>query len=147
MALGKEKDRLSGLPVFACLDADALHLIAFSAETRKLAAGEPLFRRGDAADFAVLVVSGALTLEGDASNATALRIARPGTLLCESALLAPGHRTSTASARGGSIVLSISRSLMLRVLQAYPDNAGAVRAYWAKRLERRVSDVRTAVRR
>ncbi len=26
MALGKDKDRLSRLPVFACLDADALHL-------------------------------------------------------------------------------------------------------------------------
>ncbi len=120
--------------------------IAFSAETRRLAAGETLFRRGDAADTAVLLVSGALTLEGDASNETALRIARPGTLLCESALLAPGHRTATVSARDSSIVLSVSRSLMLRVLQAYPDNAGALRDYWARRLDRRVSDVRSAVR-
>lgn len=146
MALGKDKDILSRLPVFACLDAEALHLIAFSAETRRLAAAEILFRRGDAADTAVLVVSGMLTLEGDASNATALRIARPGTLLCESALLAPGHRTATASARDGSIVLSVSRSLMLRVLQAYPENAGALRDYWALRLGRRVSEVRSAIR-
>ena len=146
MALGKNKDSLSRLPVFACLDADALHLIAFSAETRRLPAGETLFRRGDAADTAVLLVSGTLTLEGDASNETTLRIARPGTLLCESALLAPGHRTATVSARDPSIVLSVSRSLMLRVLQAYPDNAGALRDYWAMRLGRRVSDVRSAIR-
>ena len=146
MALGKNKDSLSRLPVFACLDADALHLIAFSAETRRLTVGETLFRRGDAAETAVLLVAGALTLEGDASNATALRIARPGTLLCESALLAPGHRTATVSARDPSLVLSVSRSLMLRVLQAYPDNATALRDYWAMRLGRRVSDVRSAIR-
>ncbi len=146
MALGKEKDRLSRLPVFSCLDVEALHLIAFSAETRRLVAGETLFRRGDAADAAVLVISGVLTLEGDASNETALRIAGPGTLLCESALLAPGHRSATASARDSSTVLSISRSLMLRVLQAYPDNAGALRDYWVRRLDRRASDIRTAVR-
>ena len=146
MALGKDKDRLSRLAVFACLDADALHLVAFSAETRRLAAGETLFRRGDAADTAVLLVSGTLALEGDASNATALRIARPGTLLGESALLAPGHRTATAVARDASIVLGVSRSLMLRVLQAYPDNAGALRGYWVKRLGRRVSGVRSAIR-
>ena len=146
MALGKEKDRLSRLPVFACLDEDALHLIAFAAETRRLAAGETLFRRGDAADTAVLVVSGALTLEGDASKPAARRTAGPGTLLSESALLAPGHRSATASAGQSSIVLSIPRSLMLRVLKAYPDNAGALRDYWARRLFRRVGDVRTAIR-
>ena len=146
MALGKDKDRLSRLAVFACLDADALHLIAFSAETRSLAVGETLFRRGEAADTAVLLVSGTLTLEGDASNATTLRIARPGTLLCESALLAPGQRTATVVARDASIVTGVSRSLMLRVLQAYPDNAGALRGYWAMRLARRVNGVRSAVR-
>ncbi len=145
MALGKQKDRLSRLPVFACLDAEALHLIAFSAETRKLAAGEMLFRRGDPADAAVLVISGALRLEGDASNETALRIAGPGTLLSETALLAPGHRSATVSARDSSMVLSISRSLMLRVLQAYPGNAGALRDYWAGRLDRRVGNIRGAV--
>ena len=147
MALGKEKDRLSRLPVFACLDEDALHLIAFSAETRRLAAGETLFRRGDAADTAVLVVSGALTLEGDASQATTRRTAGPGTLLGETALLAPGHRDATASAGQSSIVLSVPRSLMLRVLQAYPDNAEALRDYWVRRLDRRVGDVKTAMRR
>ena len=146
MALGKDKDHLSRLPVFACLDADALQLIAFSAETRRLAVGETLFRRGETADTAVLLVSGALTLEGDVSSATALKIARPGTLLSESALLAPGHRMATVSARDRSVVLSVSRSLMLRVLQAYPDNAGSLRDYWAARLFRRVSDVRSAMR-
>ena len=110
MALGKDKDRLSRLAVFACLDADALHLIAFSAETRSLAGGETLFRRGEAADTAVLLVDDAVLVEE------------------------------------ASIVTGVSRSLMLRVLQAYPDNAGALRGYWAMRLARRVNGVRSAVR-
>ena len=40
--------------------------------------------------------------------------------------MAPGHRNATVSARDSSMVLGVSRSLMLRVLQAYPGNAGAL---------------------
>ncbi len=143
MALGTDMARLRSLPVLSCLDEDALRLVAFSAEARALPSGHLLFRRGDPTDGAVLVVSGALALDTGHGDTRAIR---PGTLLDESALLAPGFRSATTTAAGTTTTVAIPRSAMMRVLEAYPSNAVALRRYWAERLSRRLDAFKAATR-
>ena len=144
MALGREMDRLRRLPVFACLDADALRLLAFSAEPRRLPAGHVLFRRGEPADAAVLLATGTLALDAEHEENLSVRWALAGTLLNETALFAAGVQVATATAHEAATVIAVPRSLMMRVLDVYPHNAPALRRYWAARLGGRLAALRAA---
>ena len=144
MALGRDIERLRRLPVFACLDAEALKLLAFSAEVRRLPAGHVLFRRGEPAEAAILLATGTLALDEEHEHSLSVRWAQAGTLLNETALFAPGLQTVTATAQEICTVVSVSRTLMLRVLDVHPANAGPLRRYWAARLGGRLAALRSA---
>ena len=145
MALGRDIERLRRLPVFACLEPEALKMVAFSAEARHLPAGHVLFRRGEAAEAAVLLAGGTLALDEEHEENLSVRWARVGALLNETALLAPGLQTFTATAHEDCTVVSVPRALMLRLLDHYPSNAAVLRRYWAGRLGARLADFRAAV--
>ena len=145
MALGDDIDRLRRLPVFACLDGEALRLVAFSAGARRLPAGHVLFRRGEPAEAAVLLATGTLALDAEHEDALSVCWARAGTLLNESALFAPSLQTVTATAQEHSTVMTVPNALMMRLLDVYPRNAVALRRYWARRLEDRLAAFRAAV--
>ena len=145
MALGEDIGRLRRLPVFACLDPEALKLVAFSAEARRLPAGHVLFRRGEAAEAAVLLATGTLALDEEHEDSLSVRWAQAGTLLNEAALFAPGLQTVTATAHETSTVVSVPRALMIRVLEVHPGNAAVLRRYWAGRLAGRLAAFRSAV--
>jgi CRP-like cAMP-binding protein len=146
MALGQDIERLRQLPVFACLDAEALKLVAFSADARRLPAGHVLFRRGEAAETATLLASGTLALDEEDEDNLSVRWALAGTLLNEAALFAPGIQTVTATAHDDCAVVNVSHGLMMKVLDVYPGNAAALRRYWAGRLGDRLAAFRSAVR-
>ena len=145
MAFDRDMERLRRLPVFACLDAEALKLVAFSAEARCLPAGHVLFRRGEAANAAVLLAAGTLALDEEHEDSLSVRWASAGTLINEAALFAPGIQTVTATAHEDSIVVGVPRALMMRVLDVHPANAAALRRYWAARLGDRLAALKAAV--
>lgn len=145
MPLSHDIERLRRLPVFACLDAEALKLVAFSAETRRLPAGHVLFRRGEVAEGAVLLVMGTLALDEEHEDCLSVRWVQAGTLLNEAALFAPGIQTVTAMADDACTVVSVPHALMNRVLDVYPENAVPLRRYWAGRLGSRLTAFRSAV--
>ena len=120
MSLEDDVRTLAGNPALAELDADALRLIAFSAETRILRAGDVIFRRNDPSDGGIFILSGSVAL--DAGGRTT-GVFGPGSLLGDMALLTETRRPATAIAREPSSVLKISRPLFHRVLQEFPDNA------------------------
>lgn len=146
MALERDIERLNRLPVFACLDGEALRLVAFSAEARRLPAGHVLFRRGEPAEAAVLLADGRLALDAEGGEPSSVRFASAGMLLNESALFAASLQVATATARTDCTVVTVPHSLMRRVLAVYPDNAVALRRYWAERLGARLAGLRAAVR-
>lgn len=143
MALGREMERLRRLPLFACLDAEALRLLAFSAEAKRLPAGHVLFRRGEVAEAAILLDAGTLALDAEDDENLSVRWARAGTLLNEAALFSPGRQVATATAHEDSVVVAVPHTLMRRVLDAYPANALPLRRYWATRLGERLGAFRT----
>ncbi len=92
MALEDDVATLARNAIFAALAPDALRLLAFSAETRVLRAGDILFRRDEPSNGGFVVLSGSIALDASDHGASATRIARPPTLIGEIALLARTNR-------------------------------------------------------
>lgn len=134
MALEDDIANLRRIPLLEDFDTEALRLLAFSAETRLLRAGDALFRRGEASDGGFILTSGSIALEKHDDGRPAEKILRPYTLLGETALIAETIRPVTAIAREPSTILKISRILFLRILDEFPATAARVRARVASRL-------------
>lgn len=126
MSLDRDVDLLARQPMLALLGRDALRLIAFAAETRILRQGEVLFRKDEPAHGALLVVEGRVALERADEGIVAAPQVGPGTLLTPLALITDTKRATSAYARESSQVMSLTRSVMHRVLAEFPDAALAL---------------------
>ncbi|MDR3424822.1 MAG: cyclic nucleotide-binding domain-containing protein [Alphaproteobacteria bacterium] len=135
MALETEVELLRALPLFSELESEAVRLIAFSAESKSMRAGDVLFRQGDASDGGYLVISGAIALDASQNGAIAAKVVGPGALIGELALLASTRRPATAIARQTSTVLKISRALFLRAIEASPTSAERLKRLLTIQLE------------
>jgi len=133
MSLDATIAQLARTRPFDALPRDALQLVAFSAEERKLAAGDVLFEQGDAADCGYFVLSGAITqtIRGEGEPRT--HIARAGAVIGEAALLAEITRPATALATQNARVLRITRHVFQRVLGEFPQEASKLRVKMAGR--------------
>ena len=131
MALHDTVRAMASVPALAALDPEALRLIAFSAETRILRAGDVLFNEGEPSDCGYVVLSGMISLAN--GGGPAIHVGPP-TLIGEAAMIVETLRPADARAREPSSVLKISRSLFHRVLSEYPDGASRVRRIVAERL-------------
>ncbi len=65
MALDDDIALMARVPLFASLGDEPVRLLAFSAETRFLRAGDVLFKEGQAADSGYVVAAGRVTLESE----------------------------------------------------------------------------------
>ncbi len=140
---------LSQVPVLRRLGAPALRILAIGAEAYSVQAGQVLFAAGEAADCAYVVQRGSFQLTPERAAEGEL-IAEPGSLLGEAALLSQSQRPLTAVAREDSIVLRISRTMFLRMLDSYPEAAQRLReliAAHAEQWAREMENVRAALAR
>jgi CRP-like cAMP-binding protein len=144
MALEDDVATLARNAIFAALAPDALRLLAFSAETRVLRAGDILFRRDEPSNGGFVVLSGSIALDASDHGASATRIARPPTLIGEIALLTRTNRPATAIAREPSNVLRISQQLFRRVLSEDPAGAERLRQSLAARLSQFTAELEAA---
>lgn len=127
MAIDDDIALLERVPLLKMLGREGLRVIAISADTRELAPGEVLFREGQFADSAYVVVNGHIRV----AHEDAAKSARPGhseevgtgALLGEIALITEISRPATATALTQASVLRISRSIFMRTIESYPDAA------------------------
>jgi CRP-like cAMP-binding protein len=133
MTLEEDIGRLSRTRPFNLLPHDAVQLIVFSAEKRKLAVDERLFEEGDSADCGYFVLSGSVALTARGHAGERVRVASAGALIGENAMIAEVLRPSSARARENSVVLRISRGVFHRVLGEFPKEAARMRAALAAR--------------
>jgi len=129
---------LRGIATFDVLDDEALRFLATHAEARSLAAGEALFRAGEAADCGYVLVSGCITLADvrpDGVTRAELKV-EPVALIGETALITPGPRPALAVAAEPCALLRISRTTFLMALERAPQAAAKLRRNLARRLER-----------
>jgi CRP-like cAMP-binding protein len=140
---------LEQVPIFRRLGKAAIRIVAIGAENLAVEPGQVLFTAGETADGAYVVQRGSLMLKsGRASEGDV--VAGPGTLLGESALLAETKRPATATAREGTAVLRISRTMFLKMLESNPEAAKRLRDTIAERTdqwERDIENVRAALAR
>ncbi len=142
MSLEIDIQSLADAPVLSKLDNEALRLIAFSAETLRLRAGDLLFRQGDASDGGYVVVSGAVALVGSGPGAVG-KIVGPGALIGELALLTTTKRPTNAVIDQDATLLKISRALFQRALEESPSSAARLRRSLAQKLKRFSQDLET----
>jgi CRP-like cAMP-binding protein len=143
--MGREDDigKLAANPAFAAIEPEALRLIAFSAETRILHAGDVLFRRDEISNDGFVVLTGSIALDASGQGATTARIVRPPGLIGELALVTQTRRPATAIAREPSTILRISRQLFHRVLLDFPGSAELLRQSLGARLGQFIGDLGT----
>jgi len=132
VTLDDDVARLHRTRPFDLLPREAVQLIAFSCEKRRLRAGEALFFPGEAADSGYFVHSGAITLLEDGAEEGERRIG-PGALIGETALYAATARRVSARAAEDSVVIRIPRETFRRVLKEFPAGAEKIRAALAAR--------------
>jgi CRP-like cAMP-binding protein len=142
MALDQDIARLAKVPILGALDDGARRLVAFSAETRVLRAGDVLFREGERASCGYFVLTGSFRLTGGPTvNDTDPVLVAPGTLLGETALLREATRPVTAVAQEPSTVLRIGRTLFLRVLREHQGSAEKIEGFLKARLRQQLQDL------
>jgi CRP-like cAMP-binding protein len=140
---------LERIPIFRRLGSGALRIVAIGAESYSVETGQVLFTVGETADGGYIIQRGSFSLSTERGNEAEV-VAGPGTLLGESALIAETKRPATARAREDSVVLRISRSMFLRMLEGYPDAAQRLRDLLASRADqwaRDIENVRAALAR
>jgi CRP-like cAMP-binding protein len=130
--------RLGRTRPFDLLPREAVQLIAFSCEKRRLRAGEALFFAGETGDSGYFVHSGAIILVEDGAKPKAERRVGAGSLIGESALYAPTARRVSARAAEDAVVIRISQETFRRVLTEFPAGAEKIRAALAGRMRRLV---------
>lgn len=123
MALRDDMILLNAFPIFAAMEPEALQLVAFSAETRFLRANDVLFRLGDQADAAYIITGGRLLVSTPSAEPL---IAIRGAMVGEIALFAETEYQGTAIAQEPTSLMRISRLVMRRVLEEFPDTAIAL---------------------
>lgn len=121
MALDDDIRTLAGVALFRSLTNEHLRLLAFGADTVRLPAGQRLFREGDIADSAFVVVSGRIGLYRDRNrNSEMVGSVEPGAILSEFALIAETQRLTDAVALSEARVLRLDRKSFMRILEEYP---------------------------
>lgn len=142
MALDDDVRILSGVGLFDGFTQEQLRLLAFGAENMRIPAGRILYREGDQADSAFVVVDGRVELcreiEGDRVS---IGSAGPDTILGELALIADSNRLTDAVIAEDAQLLRLSRSLFRRILEEFPEVAVALHARIAEELQRLISEI------
>lgn len=123
-------------PLFEHCQPASLAAISAIATTRRWAAGETLFQRGDDGAYLLAITEGRvkLSLGTLAGKELSLRFAEAGTVLGEMAVLDAQPRSADATASTAVIGQMIGRDDFLRLMALHPDLAQAVVRYLCERL-------------
>jgi NTE family protein len=133
---GVSASSLSGVPLLAGADAEALEALAADAVPRRVLAGEWLIREGDEADDLFVVLRGRLRAVADAEgDARTLRVLGPGASIGELALLTGAPRSASVQATRDSTVLQVGRHRFVELMECDPRFAAAVARELAAQLQ------------
>lgn len=135
MALDDDIKLFAQIPIFRLLEPDALRLLAFSAETKLLRAGDVLCAAPAQLEGGYLVVKGSVAIfDNRESLGEPSKIIQSPGLIGELAMIARTDAAGSIIAREPTTLLRVSRAMFHRVLGEYPRSADAVRRMVGERL-------------
>ncbi|MPZ58111.1 MAG: cyclic nucleotide-binding domain-containing protein [Rhizobiales bacterium] len=142
MSIDDDITFMERIPLLGLLGRAALRVLAIGSETRQISAGDVLFVAGEPADAGYVVQEGSFSLLPDSATGAAQEITvGRGMLLGELALMTETIRPATATALEAAIVIRISRTLFLKMLDGYPDAARRLRDGLMVRSEQSARDI------
>lgn len=144
MTLDNDVARLACTRPFNLLPREAVQLVAFSCEKRRLSAGEALFFPGEIGEAGYFVLSGEVLLTEGGAEPKGARRARAGALIGETALYASVVRRVEARAAEEALLMRIGRETFHRVLAEFPEAAVKVRAALGARMRKLVDGLDAA---
>ena len=151
MSLVQEYEVLRQIPFFADMEAARLKLLAFMSQRVAYDAGKMLFRQGDSADAAYLVIEGeADVLVETPTGPVAIATVGPNKIVGEMAILCDMPRSATVRAKTRLVALRIAKEPFLRLVREFPKMAISIMRELAHRLEstnQKLSEAESELRR
>jgi len=122
MAIDNDTDILRGVALFSGLTDEQLKIVAFSSERVVFKTDQFLYRKGDKATATFVILSGAAELVSgsDKKNATNIAVL-PGAFAGETSVLTDSPRRASLRAVDDVTALKISRDLLLRLAEEFPE--------------------------
>ncbi len=146
VTLKEEVDLLRRIPLFANVERAKLKLLAFTSERVAFEAGQVLFREGDVADAAYVLIEGEVTISIDSPAGQAeVAVLGRDAVVGEIGILCGLPRTATATARQRLVCLRIGKELFLQLINEFPQVASAMMRDLAHRLETTTKSLRNAL--
>jgi CRP/FNR family cyclic AMP-dependent transcriptional regulator len=117
-----ERERLVRSPLFSHLAPEELERLIDEAGILRVEAGDTIFRRGDAGDRVLFLLSGEVTVEAGSPRGGSVAVNRlgPGELLGEMAVLQDVPRSATVTASADGALLAIEPAAFLSLLVGHP---------------------------
>ena len=137
------KGLLTHVPLFSGLDDDEIARIALGTREVKIARGDILFNRGDTSNGFHLVVYGQIKLAFTSSqgNEKVVNILSPGQTFGEAVMFLDKPYMVYAQALNDSLLLHISKTVILDELDNVPKLARKMIASLSKQLQHRMIDI------
>ena len=145
MSIQEDVELLRRIPMFTKVEPAKLKLLAFTSERIVYEPGQDLFRQGDMADAAYIIVDGDADVIVDSPKGP-LTVARLGKneIIGDIGILCDVPRTATVRATGKLITLRISKELFFQMVSDFPSFGIEVMRVLAHRLEQTTAQLREA---
>src|SRR4051812_13898512 len=142
MLLKDEVGMLQRVPLFSGIEPAKLKLLAFTSDRVNYGAGEILFRQGDEADAAYVILSGRADILVDSDNGP-IKVAElmPNSIVGEIAILCNSSRTATVRAASQLEALRIRKDHFLRLMKEFPEMTIEILRVLAERLSSTTADL------
>jgi CRP-like cAMP-binding protein len=136
VSLAEEYELLRRVPFFAEIEPAKLKLLAFMSERVGYDSGKILFRQGDRADAAYLIIEGQADILIDTANGPAsIATLSNNDIVGEMAVLGDVPRTATVQAKTRLVALRIAKEPFMRMVREFPNMAVSIMRELAHRLE------------
>ena len=118
MDLAEETDLLRKIPMFAKMETSRLKLLAFASEIVSFQDGEIVFNSGDSADFAYVIMHGAVDIITETDSGPVVTdTLRQNQLIGELGLLNNTPRIAKLVANGNLEAMKITAEMFFRILR------------------------------
>lgn len=126
--LPKEMEVLRQVPLFAALQPETFSRLVQAARIERHAKGDIIFRQGDLAQSAVVVVDGFVKVSRLSANGdeTLIHIFGRGESVGESAVVVRDRYSTTAEAVGPAVVVRVPGAIFIQMAREFPDLAFAI---------------------